>query len=483
MPCSSATRPRPESALPLSSVAHIFLGSLESEFYSNTDSIFSSSCPKIAFFSMVAMRMDVTSGSKALGESNLTIKMRRLAHLLMQVALCIRVKGMVAYSAAPFAGAPHNNGWLTAHASLQIEPQFCDYAALAMVVSADFQSGGQSVHKLTNDVLLDIEELLGSASKSAAPLMGKHSAMPCAAYDDCKFDRTYIVNLNFFFTSMSGFAMPSSVIGYHTADIVVELAALDSVLCLPTAAQGDVAGTSSALIVVLASPATGSFSMFVRPDAAWGSCVPTEPLTNDSVIADVYVMANYVHVGASEAAQILKKTYSQPILKQAEVVARVTRTQAPSADLQEEEVKIVTRKPVAFFTVHARQGGAQFSKLHAGFHSEAPTRAVRIVKAYKGMIDDQPFVHAYADEGSPLHQLWFAGTQTPMHILFHSFCMSAAESCPNGSLGLGKASDVYLYFDIAKEAFAGGNQVVELTVSLFYWAKATYRSGMIKMTG
>ena len=194
MPC----RKRPESSIAASSVAHAFVGKLESEFYNRDVSVFAAQCPAMAFFSMCTVRLDVSSGSKALGESNLQIKLRRVAHLLMQTALCIRTNGMVAYSASPASGIPHTSGWLNAHATLQIEPSLCDYAALAMMASADFQSGNQSVHKLTNDVCLDVDELLGTPGKSAARLMGKYSAMACDPWDAAKFERTYIVPLAFF---------------------------------------------------------------------------------------------------------------------------------------------------------------------------------------------------------------------------------------------------------------------------------------------
>ena len=473
----ATNKPSRPSTFNAASVAASYAGSTESKIYNSGSSIFNSHCERLAFFSMVRVRMDVSQGSKACGES-ITIKLNRLGHLMMQMVLCVRVAGICSYSAAPYASAPHSNGWLTPHATLQIEPYLVDYIALALMTKATFCAGNADIQSLSNDACLDIEELLAVGSKSAAMMMGKHSAMSANPWDAAKFDTLYMVPLCFFFCAMSGFALPSSVIGYHTAEVKVVLGAFADVVVIPDVLESSLGGSSS-----LALFRAGGFELFVRPPASpWGGLVPATPLTADSLIQDIYLRVNVIYVSKSEVASILSKESTFPFLKCVTQRDRAAFVVAPSDIIENYSIKLTSRKPIAFLTCKARQAGVEFARLHSGFRAEAVTQTITSILRWSLEMDDEALFDEYADE-SAINQYWFAGSQTSSDILFYSFAMSAVESCPNGNLPASRSTDLYLKVDIAAEVYAAGVQVLEVTTNVYYWALATYNKGMLKVKG
>lgn len=455
-------------------LAHAYEGAGSGDFYSPESSIFDSSVEKIAFFAMTKVRTNVSSGDKSLNE-DITFKLRRAGHLLMGMVVVIQLKGICAYSASPAAGVPNTNGWLENSADAVYQPYLCDYAGLALLSTAELEVSTLNFLSLTNDAMLELEELFAAPGKSAARFMGKHSS-DIAPEDAAKIGQTFIIPIPFYFAGMSECALPSTVVGYHGAHLKCSIGSLSSILRVSSATEEE-AGTSSS-----SSPLYGpsGFQVFVRPDGvAWGGAIPTVVATDSSVVRDIYLLTTAVYLSKSVAAKLVSGSRKMNIPHFTTQSTKLHYATQPSADIKGYQFPLTAaKKRVASICVFARQQGADFADLSCGVYPEAPTIVRPIITGAALKVDDS-YVYDHSHEEAKLVQYEHLPRQSQLPMMFISFAMSPADVVVNGARGLHRANDVVLELDVNKEAFSSSVTYVDLVAVIQYFTTIELRKGML----
>ena len=449
------------------------------ELYNEDMSIWHVSSARVAYFVSCVRRYEVSNGQKALGEKYLQFALTRVGSLLFQMALCLRFKGIAAYSAAAPSGITvTSNGVLDAAANgAQVQPYLCDYAGPAAVLCSEMHVGSHKMLEISNAAQVIIEELHGSAGHNGKKMSGKHAENPVAPWDMAKFEQLIIVPMQFFFCKSTGSALPMSAIGFHSAECRFSLAELDAILVKPDVTLAQAGGTGS---TALYGTASAQFQVYLRDETAAWDTAPTTLATSANILADVYLLATVVSLPIDEADSILAQAITQNITKYETVSATQYMSAPPTADYEFSQ-KISVKRPIDAIYVVPRQRGAFFANMFAAAPSFAPTRATPLLTNMAVEVDGHKVFDCPYDENQ-LNYLWNCGQNTDLPIMVAAWSQDTSLDIAVGSLYANSALEVLCKPTIAKEAWTATVKNVDLDFVVQYKEPMTIAFGMLELT-
>lgn len=429
----------------------------------------------MSYFSITSVRHKPAS-KPDLADNGVRVEMRRAGHVLLSCVAAIELSGIVAYSASPATGMPNTNGWLDADSSLQIQPQFKNYAALIALCRMKLEIGGIAAMDITNDAVLDLTEVCGVPGRSTDDFLGVHGGA-AAPWDLAKEAQLFLVPLPAFFSHSAAAAMPSSVQAINGANWLFDFGSAAQLLEIPSYTQGDISGTSTALLY---GTGTGQFQVYCRPivagaGIAWGSAAPSNKADNANLLVDFYVICRVAQLSRAEASALMEHNYSQhvPMLK----TEKKTFTSTNAADKTDAVHSLsFAKKDIQALMVHARQAGADFGVLDCGAAAEAPTVARPIVKAVHLRMDDAVVVDISAEEAK-LDQYHHFSSMTNLPIVAVAFASTVHEFNPMGSLPAFGAGELEARYQLNKEAFSSSGSSIEVAATILYWGSVSYIKG------
>ncbi len=448
------------------------------ELYSLDMSLWHTVNQRASFFVTAIKRFEVTQGSKALNERFMMISLRRVGNLLFQLALAIRVRGIQAQVAGTVpTGVQNTNKVLTpATNGAQVLPYFTDYAMLAMVTCADFHMGNHKILEASNCAVLMVEELMGHFNHNGKKMAGVHAENAVAPWDDAKFDRTYFLRLQFFFCRTSGLALSQAAIGFHGAELHLELAALDQVLELPTLTLAEAGGTGS---TALYGSGDGQASVYIRDQNVAFGTISTVRATDSTIVADIYLLGNIVFLQPEEADVLANQDFSQIVTKFQTETSSMHQATVPLQHPVHTH-KLNTRRPLDAVMVVARQHGQKFAKFDCGVESFAKTRTKRIILRMLVELDG----HVIFDNGyeeNEMVTLWSANQQPRPGVMLYSASQDLEDTTPTGSLDAQSAAEVLLKMVVNKEAFTSTVQNVDFYVVCQFKDVISYFHSMLAL--
>lgn len=449
------------------------------ELYNDDMSIWHVSSARVAFFVSCVRRYEVTNGQKALDEKYLQFALTRVGSLLFQMALCLRFKGIAAYSAAPPSGITvTSNGVLDAAVNgAQVQPYLCDYAGPAAVLCSEMHVGSHKMLEISNAAQVVIEELHGSAGHNGKKMSGKHSENPVAPWDAAKFEQLIIVPMQFFFCKSTGAALPMSAIGFHSADCRFSLAPLSAVLVKPDLTLAQAGGTGS---TALYGSASAQFDVYLRDETAAWDTAPTVKASSANILADVYMLATVVSLPIDESDSILAQSITQNITKYETVSATQYMSAPPTADFEFSQ-KINVKRAIDAIYVVPHQRGAYFADMFGAAPSFAPTRPTKLLNNLAVEVDGHKVYDCPADENE-LNYLWQCGQNTDLPIMVAAWSQDASLDIAVGSLYANSALEVLAKPTIAKEAWTSTVKNVDMDFVIQYKEPMTIAFGMLELT-
>lgn len=449
------------------------------ELYDDDMSIWHVSSARVAFFVSCVRRYESTNGQKTLGEKYLQFALTRVGSLLFQMALCLRFKGIAAYSAAPPSGITvASSGVLNAAANgAQVQPYLCDYAGPAAVLCSEMHVGSHKMLEISNAAQVVIEELHGSAGHNGKKMSGKHAENPVAPWDAAKFEQLIIVPMQFFFCKSTGAALPMSAVGFHGAECRFSLAEIDALLVKPSVTLAQAGGTGS---TALYGSASAQFDVYLRDESAAWDTAPTVKATSANLLADVYLLATVVSLPIDESDSILAQAITQNITKYETVAATSYMSAPPTADFEFSQ-KINVKRPIDAVYIVPRQRGSFFADMFAAAPTYAPTRATPLLKNLMVEVDGHKVFDCPADEND-LNYLWQCGQNTDLPIMVAAWSQDTSLDIAVGSLYANSALEVVVKPTIAKEAWTADVKNVDLSFVVQYKEPMTIAFGMLELT-
>lgn len=449
------------------------------ELYDDLMSIWHVSSARVSYFVSTVRRYEVTNGQKALGEKYLTIALTRVGSLLFQLALCMRFKGIAAYSASPPSGITvASSGVLDAAANgAQVQPYLCDYAGPAALLCSEMNVGSHKMLEISNAAQVVIEELHGSAGHNGKKMSGKHAENPVAPWDAAKFEQLIIVPMQFFFCKNTGSALPMSAVGFHSAECIFSLADLDAVLVKPDVTLAQAGGTGS---TALYGSTSTQFDVYLRDESVAWDTVPTVKASSANILGDVYLLATVVSLPIDESDSILAQAITQNITKYETTHATQYMSTPPTADYEYTH-KINVKRAIDAIYIVPRQRGSYFADMFAAAPSFAPTRPTQLLTNMGVEVDGHKIFDCPADENQ-LNYLWQCGQNTDLPIMVAAWSQDTSLDIAVGSLYANSALEVVVKATIAKEAWTTTVKNVDLDFVVQYKEPMTIAFGMLELT-
>lgn len=426
------------------------------------------------FFAATKVRFELSSGTKALGDS-ISFKIKRTGHLLVGLAIVMELKGVVGYAASPAAGVPNTSGWINNMTNGTIlRPWFVDQAGFALLSKCRLDVSTMRLFEFTNDSLYEHDQLFGIAGKSAGRFTGKHGATAASKDDEAALGRIFIVEIPFAFGLSSDFAFPMSIASFHGMEVVAQLGDLSTILRVTSATEED-AGTSSSSALLYRS---GGVETYVRPDGvAWGASAPSTKASNASILGDIYVYAAVVFLTKQDAKSMMEGKRRLAIPNMSSRVFKYTETTKPTADSTYTIAANHAKKKVAAIFVRPRQASADFANSHGPAYSEAPTINRHIIKNISLKVDDQTHYEETAEENQfSTYQAFQTMPDDYMYTI--TFAPQVDSAYAMATRGLHKATDVNIECQVEKEAFES-NQTVNFDVTVLYISTIEIRQGVL----
>lgn len=457
--------------------AHAYQPKKEAEsFYVQDNSMWDSSVQPVNFFAHTRVRAEVSSGQKVLGDS-ISFKLKRVGHLLMGMALIIALKGIVAYDATPAEGVPNSSGWLNNASDLNLQPYFVDYAGIALVTSAKLNVSTLTFIELTNDAILEIDQLFGTAGKDAGKFLGKHNKAGDGSIpeDEAKMGRVFIIDLPFACGQSTDFLFPTTIIGFHGVEIEVKVGKLADILRVPSVTE-EQAGTSSSSAALYSS---SGFQVYVRPEGvAWGASAPSVLATDQTIVNDIYLRIGVVFLTKADASLLAGAKRRMVWPKFISRREQYSTTTAPTADVDATFPVTYLKKNMAAVLLRPNRSKQDFAVGHAGPYTEAASMNKPCLLNIGMEVDD----HKVFDETNEENQF----------TIFESFPkyptidMNAIPFGPSvdglqaiATRNLAKATDINLKLRISKECFADSEQLLYIDVTGLYFTFVELRKGML----
>lgn len=480
--------------------------------------LFRYSTQPLTFFTQTMTHLNVTSGTRALGESDITVHIKRTADLMGQTYVHMLFAGLcgVWTDSSSSAVALIDNEVITNSeasdatllaAGTSRQPYLCPYHGIVALQDTQMRIGHSPTLVHGNDFMLVLEELLGFVGRNSRHMTGKYGSVAEAQEMSQKAHHVYVPTGHFWGRSI-GLFMPMQTAAFHHMDLTFKLRPLSALVVWPlTDAQyADIYedDDSSALAQGSYTPAVttkwggaGTKSLRIRDEsktwaqlqvAATLSALPVA--TNTNALLHFQLMANVVYFTDAERDDTNDSAYKQSVTTAHTINVSHTEASVPTSRVEHEmDLGSINNAVSALFffgRMQSKIDAAKWDDTSCGIDTDGPGAGrtsvyIPVIHRVHVTINSMTLFDATMEEMHYVNQYQHAskGIPAPTFIAMHSFSDVPADFQNSGFGNICRTDLCKAKITINTQAYTSSNTSVALSCVALLLTSIEYFGGVL----
>lgn len=470
--------------------------------------LFRFSTQPLTFFTQTMTHLNITSGSRALGESDITVQIKRTADLMGQTYVHMLFAGLcgvwtdtassvnLLIDNEAVSNSEASDATLAADGTSRM-PYYCPYFGIVALQEVQMRIGHSPTLSHGNDHILVHEELLGRVGQNSRHMTGKYGSVLEAQQRSQKACHVYVPTGHFWGRSI-GLFMPMQTAAFHQMDLTFKLRPLSSLVVWPlTDAQyADLYDDDGTTAIAVANSAVtysagasgfggaGSKSLRIRDESkTWAQLQVSATLgalpvaSNTNALLLFQVMANVVFFTDAERADTNDSAYKQAVTTSQTITTTHTESSQPSARVVKEmDLGAINNAVSALFFFGRKQSNIDAAIWHdtsCGVDTDGPGSGrtlcyIPVIHRVRLTVNSMTLFDATMEEMHYVAQYQHASKAipTPTFVAMHSFSDVPADFQTSGFANLARTDLCKAEVTMNREAFASNTQVQLACVAL-----------------